>query len=204
MVKEAVIDLLSTSWPTLVIFLTIIIIFRIFYFINGSRKFIIHEDLLQLLFITYILLLFSLVTNSDVDSVSNTNLVPFREIIRYDIGTRSFYRQVIGNIVMFIPFGFFATYYTKIKKISSITIITLLVSLTIEIVQKYIGRCFDIDDIILNVVGGISGFLIYIGLNAISKKLPAFFRKDSFLSFLSIAVLVVIVLFLLGIIRLGW
>ena len=42
------------------------------------------------------------------------------------------------------------------------------------------------------------------GLNAISKKLPAFFRKDSFLSFLSIAVLVVIVLFLLGIIRLGW
>ena len=204
MVRDAILSLLKESWPTLVIFLIIIILFRIFYFINGSRKFILHEEIIQILFIIYILLLFNLVTSSDVDVRSTTNLIPFKEILRYDFGTYGFYRQVIGNIVMFIPFGFFATYYTKIKKISSITFITLLVSLTIEIVQKNIGRCFDIDDILLNVIGGILGFFIYVGLNAISKKLPSFMRSDGFLSFLSVLILIAFGLYLFGIIRFGW
>ncbi len=204
MVRDAILGLLKDSWPTLVIFLTIIVIFRIFYYFNGSRKFILHEEILLILFITYVLLLFSLVTSSEVDLSSRVNLIPFKEILRYKVGSYEFYRQVIGNIVMFIPFGFFATYYTKIKKISSITVITLLVSLTIEIVQKHIGRCFDIDDIILNVFGGILGFFIYVGFNAISKKLPSFMRSDGFLSFLSVLILLAFVLYLVGIIRFGW
>ena len=204
MVRDAIINLLKDSWPTLVIFLTIIVLFRIFYYINGSKKFILHEEIILLLFITYILLLFNLVTSSDVDVSGSTNLIPFKEILRYDFGSYGFYRQVIGNIVMFLPFGFFATYFTKIKKVSSITVITLLVSLTIEIVQKHIGRCFDIDDILLNVVGGILGFFIYVGLNAISKKLPSFMRSDGFLSFLSVLILCAFVLYLIGVIRFGW
>ena len=155
-----------------------------------------------LVFVTYILLLFELVTNRDV--YSGTNLVPFREILRYNIGSSNFYKQVLGNIVLFVPFGFFASYYTKINKIRSITLITFLVSLTIEIVQIYIGRSFDIDDIILNIVGGVLGFLIYVGLDAIGKKLPSFMTSDSFLSFLSILVLGLFVLYLLGIVNLGW
>lgn len=58
---------------------------------------------------------------------------------------------------------------------------SILVSLTIEVVQKYIGRSFDVDDIILNVVGGILGFLVYIGLDAIRKKLPSIFQKMVFI-----------------------
>lgn len=202
MIKSTFFEVLDTTWPTLVIFLTIIILLRVFTILNTSKKFILHEELLLLLFITYILFLFELVTSRDV-YMNGTNLVPFREMFRYPVGSENFNRQVIGNILLFMPFGFFATYYTKIKKISSISFMSLLVSLTIEVVQKYIGRSFDVDDIILNVVGGILGFLVYIGLDAIRKKLPSIFQKDGFYNFLSILLVIIICLYLFGIISFG-
>jgi len=202
MVRSAFFDLLDGAWPTLIIFLVIIIILRMFYIKNTDKKFILHEELMLLLSVTYILLLFELVTSRDVSLNNGYNLVPLREILRYNIGSENFYRQVIGNILIFIPFGFFATYYTKINKIRNITFMTFLVSLTIETVQKFIGRSFDIDDIILNVIGGIVGFLGYVALDAIKKKLPSVFRKDGFYNFLSILLVVVLVLYLLGIINL--
>ncbi len=201
MVKTTFFELLDTVWPTLTIFLVVIIILRYFYVRNNNKKFILHEELILLLSITYILLLFELVTSRDVN-MAGTNLIPFKEILRYPIGSLNFYRQVVGNIVLFIPFGFFATYYTKINKIRSITFITFLTSLTIEVVQKYIGRSFDVDDIILNVVGGICGFLIYVALDAIKKKLPKFLQKDGFYNLLSILLVIFVVLYLTGIIRL--
>ncbi len=201
MVKSAVFDLLEGAWPTLVIFLVIVIILRIFYLNNNGKKLILHQELMMLCFITYVLLLFELVTSRDI-SIGGTNLVPFREMFRYPIGSTNFYRQVVGNVILFMPFGYFATYYTKISKIRNVTLITFLVSLTIETVQRYIGRSFDIDDIILNVIGGIAGFLIYVALDAIRKKLPSFFQKDSFYNFLSILMIVFVILYLLGIIKL--
>lgn len=201
MVKSAVFDLLEGAWPTLVIFLVIVIILRIFYLNNNGKKLILHQEIMMLCFITYILLLFKLVTSRDI-SIGGTNLVPFREMFRYQIGSTNFYRQVVGNIILFMPFGFFATYYTNISKIRNISLITFLVSLTIETVQKFIGRSFDIDDIILNVIGGISGFLIYVALDAIRKKLPGFFQKDGFYNFLSILLIIFVILYLLGIIKL--
>lgn len=202
MIKSTFFEVLNTTWPTLVIFLTIIILLRVFTILNTSKKFILHEELLLLLFITYILFLFELVTSRDV-YMNGTNLIPFREMFRYPVGSENFNRQVIGNILLFMPFGFFATYYTKIKKISSISFMSILVSLTIEVVQKYIGRSFDVDDIILNVVGGILGFLVYIGLDAIRKKLPSIFQKDGFYNFLSILLVIIICLYLFGIISFG-
>lgn len=202
MIKSTFFEVLDTTWPTLVIFLTIIILLRVFTILNTSKKFILHEEVLLLLFITYILFLFELVTSRDV-YMNGTNLVPFREMFRYPVGSENFNRQVIGNILLFMPFGFFATYYTKIKKISSISFMSILVSLTIEVVQKYIGRSFDVDDIILNVVGGILGFLVYIGLDAIRKKLPSIFQKDGFYNFLSILLVIIICLYLFGIISFG-
>lgn len=202
MIKSTFFEVLDTTWPTLVIILTIIILLRVFTILNTSKKFILHEELLLLLFITYILFLFELVTSRDV-YMNGTNLIPFREMFRYPVGSENFNRQVVGNILLFMPFGFFATYYTKIKKISSISFMSILVSLTIEVVQKYIGRSFDVDDIILNVVGGILGFLVYIGLDAIRKKLPSIFQKDGFYNFLSILLVIIICLYLFGIISFG-
>ena len=80
-----------------------------------------------------------------------------REILRYNIGSKLFIQNVIGNILLFIPFGMFLNYYFKVRIISLI-IITILYSLSIELTQTLIDRVFDIDDIILNLVGSIIGY----------------------------------------------
>lgn len=202
MVKSTFFDIIDTAWPTLVIFLIVIIMLRIMYLKQNKKKFVFHEELILLLFVTYILLLFELVTIRDVE-FGGVNWMPFREILRYDFGTDLFYRQVIGNIILFIPFGYFATYYSKLTKIRHIFFMTFITSTTIEIVQRFIGRSFDVDDIILNVVGGTIGFLLFIGLDAIRKKLPKIFQNDLFYNILAIILLIIIALYLFGSVRIG-
>ena len=62
---------------------------------------------------------------------------------------------------MFLPFGFFTSYYLKVDKMNLPVLLTIIASVSIEIVQMAIGRVFDVDDIILNTCGGIIGCIIY-------------------------------------------
>jgi glycopeptide antibiotics resistance protein len=78
-------------------------------------------------------------------------------------------------------------------------LMTLLSSLSIEVVQHFIGRSFDIDDVILNVTGGIVGFIIYKSLIAIKNKLPKILNKEWFFNLLSILLVVFIVISLMKI-----
>ena len=199
--KSAITEVIKMSWPTLVIIISIVIIMRITLYFKGERqRIILHEEIFRLFFIAYLLILFQLVTSQDIQVFKGTNLIPFREILRYDPGTTSFYKQVIGNILMFIPLGYFMTSFCNIRDLGTITITSLLSSFVIEGVQHFIGRSFDVDDIILNVVGGILGFLLYISLNSIRTHLPKFLRKDWFLNIISIIVAVLIVLYIVKVI----
>ncbi len=193
-------NVINMTWPTLVIVLSIIIILRVTYiFKNDRRSMVLHEELFNLLFLAYLIVLFQLVTSQDLPG-GGTNLMPFREILRYDYGTRSFYKQVFGNILMFVPLGYYATSYCKIKNLGAITVISLLSSSIIETVQHFIGRTFDIDDIILNVVGGILGFLLYTALNAIKKHLPKALQKDWIYNILSILLIAIIIIYIIKIV----
>lgn len=187
-------------WPSLAVLLSIVIIMRITRLMKGEgEKWPIHMEIFNLFFIAYMLLLFRLVTSQDLTAIHSTNFMPFREILRYELGSDAFYKQVIGNIVLFIPFGYFVTSYCNIKKIWTIFIVSGLSSLVIEVVQHFIGRSFDVDDIILNIVGGIIGYLLYTALNAIRNHLPKPLRKDWFLNIISIAILVLVALYLIKI-----
>ncbi len=198
--ESAIRSVIKMSWPTLVIVLTIVVILRVTYIMTSDkRKFCLYEEIFEILFLAYLVLLFQLVTSQDLPG-GGTNLMPFREILRYDIGTKAFYKQVFGNILLFIPLGYFATSYCKIKGLGTITLVSLLSSLTIEVTQHYIGRTFDIDDIILNVVGGIVGFLIYTALNAIRNHMPKFLQRDWFYNLLSVLLLIALVLYVYKII----
>ena len=57
---------------------------------------------------------------------------------------------------------------------------SLLVSLTIEITQLIIGRVFDVDDILLNVCGGILGYVLFKIIDKIKDKLPSFLKNEIF------------------------
>ena len=46
----------------------------------------------------------------------------------------------------------------------------LVVSIIIELIQLKIGRAFDVDDIILNIVGGILGYYLYRIVDKIFRK----------------------------------
>ena len=198
--ESAIRSVIKMSWPTLVIVMTIVIILRVTYIMTSDkRKFCLYAEIFELLFLAYLVLLFQLVTSQDLPG-GGTNLMPFKEILRYEVGSKAFYKQVFGNILLFIPLGYFATSYCKIKGLGTITLVSLLSSLTIEVTQHYIGRTFDIDDIILNVVGGIVGFLLYTALNAIRNHMPKFLQRDWFFNLLSIIVLIVLGLYVYRII----
>ena len=161
---------LENTWPIVAITLVSIVSLRITYFIKTKHKFVLYEELLGLLFIIYLMMLFQIVTYQDVISYGN-NFVPFKELTRYRLGSNLFYKNVVGNILLFMPYGFFASYYLKLDKKRIAFLLVFIVSLSIECVQLVIGRCFDVDDILLNLVGGILGYFIYRLLELISEKM---------------------------------
>lgn len=187
-VKEVIKDMLPSMWPLLV-FVSIVAISLRIAFLKGSKRFVLHKELMALVFILYILCLYSVVTYQDIN-YGGINLIPFKEMFRYEIGSYKFIKNIIGNILLFIPYGFFSSYYLNNKKISTNVVLCLIASLSIEIIQYHIGRVFDIDDIILNVLGGFIGCLLYVALNAIKNKLPKFMRSDAFLNFLFILIII--------------
>ncbi len=193
-------EVIYMSWPTIVIVMSIVFLMRMIFMFKSDRKRKnpLHEEIFGAFFLAYLLILFQLVTSQDL-SGGGTNFMPFREILRYEIGTSLFYRQVLGNIFMFVPLGYFATSYCRIKDLGTITLFSLLSSTIIEVTQHFIGRSFDVDDIILNVVGGITGFLLYTGLTAIKKHLPKVLQRDWVYNILSILAVVVVALYLIKI-----
>lgn len=158
---SAIKEVLAGTWPMILLTITICLVMRIAYLIKNKEKLIISNEIMSLAFIVYILCLFQIVTNNDVSGVHGINITLFKELTRYQIGTRLFYRNIIGNIILFIPFGFFVSHYLRLERKSFIFFLTLFVSIVIELIQLKIGRAFDVDDIILNIVGGIIGYFIY-------------------------------------------
>lgn len=197
-VKNIIEDMIPNMWPMMAFISVVAITLRLFYLFRGSKKFILHKEVMSLVFIIYILCLYYILTYQDIGS-SGVNLVPFKEMFRYSFGSYKFMKNVVGNIVLFIPFGFFASYYLNNKKSLQALIMPFIVSGCAEAIQYHIGRVFDIDDIILNVVGGFLGFLLFICLTAIKERLPRFMRSDAFINFLVIVVVVLIILFSLNI-----
>ena len=193
MIKNVFMDVIPDIWPMLIIILVIICSLRISYLIIKHKKFQLHKELIALIFIVYILCLFHVVTFQD-NNYGVSNFIPFKEMFRYDIGSDKFIKNVLGNIMLFIPYGFMSSYFLNSKKFSVITILTIITTLTIETVQYYIGRVFDIDDVLLNLFGSIIGFLIFVGFDAIRSKIKIF-KNDTFLDILIILVLAVIIVY---------
>lgn len=193
MLKNIFLDVFSDTWPTILIAVVIAVSLRLAYLLKGHKKIILYKELLMLIFIIYALCLFHVVTYQDVNFGTN-NFIPFKEIFRYDLGTPKFIKNIIGNIIMFIPFGFFASYFLKSKNISIPLILTIILTTTIETVQYYIGRVFDIDDIILNIVGGILGYLFFITMDFLQNKIPGL-KNNHILNLLIIIIIVIIVIY---------
>ena len=105
---------------------------------------------------------------------------------------------------MFLPYGYFASYYLNNKKLWPTALLTIIVSFTIETVQLKIGRTFDVDDIILNTCGGIIGGFIYSLSESVSNKLPKVLKTEGFINFIVIITIILLIIYLFNINVLGW
>ena len=195
---------INDIWPMVVIFVVILSTIRITYLTIHKEKFVFYKEFMNLVFLIYILLLYQLLTNVETNTNSGYNLVPFTEISRYKFGSEMFFYNVFGNIILFIPFGYFVSGYIKASKVSHILAVSVISSLTIEVVQLQIGRSFDIDDILLNVTGAIGGFLLYIALCAIKKHLPKFLQRDLVYNIVCLLVAVLIIFYSMKFLGFRW
>lgn len=91
------------------------------------------------------------------------NIIPFRFITEtWAMEERKQITQAIANILMFLPLGFiFPLAFKKVRNFWKTTIGIMAFSFLIEFVQYFIGRSADIDDLILNTLGGILGYSIF-------------------------------------------
>ena len=96
------------------------------------------------------------------------NWVPFSDI--YRVVTRaptSAYEdltQLVGNIVLFVPFGWLLpALWAGMRSMRSVVAVGAAFSLLIELAQQFIpGRWTSIDDVVLNTVGAAIGALMFL------------------------------------------
>lgn len=95
------------------------------------------------------------------------NLVLFKEIRRFyqyreTLGIRVVIINLIGNVAAFVPFGFFLPLLMKrAQHLFAVLMSTFGFSLAIEVLQLvYKVGTFDVDDLFLNTLGGIIGYLL--------------------------------------------
>lgn len=97
----------------------------------------------------------------------SSNFVPFQTISIYfnalfdgSMNIDIPIKNLFGNLLMFLPMGIYLPYFLrKLNKLGTFTISIIILLLSIEVIQLVtrLGS-FDIDDLILNMVGALIGF----------------------------------------------
>ena len=115
--------------------------------------------------------------------IHEINLIPFRVIANtyreaFVNGVRSYFTiNFLGNIMMFMPFGFFVPLLWN-RSNRKVVLSGCLTSVFIEICQLFLYRSTDIDDVILNTTGVILGLLAFHLLRRITKDRILKLRKN--------------------------
>ncbi|MFC7782918.1 VanZ family protein [Rossellomorea sp. GCM10028870] len=103
--------------------------------------------------------------NYDGDYWNNHNFIPFKTIIFYlflaDINFNIRVENLVGNIIGFAPFAFILPLVSKrFRLFKKVIIATFCLSLTFELIQfVFKFGSFDVDDLILNTICGILGYI---------------------------------------------
>lgn len=105
------------------------------------------------------------------------NLQPLKEIIRFikyykTIGITSTLLNLAGNVIGFLPFGFFLPMlFRRVRRWYIVLLFSMEFSIMIELIQliKKVGSC-DVDDVILNTLGGLLGYVCYWIVQYVRRK----------------------------------
>ncbi|HSE09807.1 MAG TPA: VanZ family protein [Nocardioidaceae bacterium] len=73
--------------------------------------------------------------------------------------------NLLGNVVMFAPVGFLASIGTRLR-FRGVVGACLVLSAAVEVLQLMLGRSLDVDDVLLNTLGGAAGAALGLALLA--------------------------------------
>jgi len=128
--------------------------------------------LLLLAYLAVLALLVFLPFGRGMDLGDRLNTVPFATIERaFELGTRSLsFRLMLGNIAAFVPLGLLLPLAFRLRwPVITVGLAALALSIGIEAGQLaisnwlgYAYRSTDIDDVILNVLGGLIGATAFV------------------------------------------
>lgn len=99
------------------------------------------------------------------------NLQPFAYLFDYALLSEAM-RNLIGNILMFVPVGIvFPIVYRSLDTHSKAIGAGICFSLAIELLQlPFSDRVSDIDDLILNTLGYTIGYIIFLGITNFARR----------------------------------
>ncbi|MGN0290339.1 MAG: VanZ family protein [Lachnospiraceae bacterium] len=130
-----------------------------------------------LLLLSYFLFFAEIMGRTNLTGSYHYNLIPFLEIRRFivyrkKLGMLAVLVNLLGNVAAFLPFGFFLpTLSEKNRSFFYVTLMSFEFSLLIECIQLFskVGS-FDVDDMILNTLGGSIGFLCFLAVRKLIEK----------------------------------
>ena len=110
------------------------------------------------------------------DPLFNVNLRPFRMVTLYwntfQNGDYFFTLiNLVGNLCVFVPIGFFPALLFRQGTWLRSFCIGFGVSFLVECGQYFLGRTSDVDDIILNTLGALTGYWLYLLIKKLFPKL---------------------------------
>lgn len=104
------------------------------------------------------------------------NIILFKEIRRFweyreELGIFAVFTNLVGNILIFLPFGFFTSLASSIRRIWRSIYLSMGLSLCVETFQfiTKVGS-FDVDDVVLNTIGGLLGGIVFFVFNNIRRR----------------------------------
>lgn len=136
-------------------------------------------------FIIYFLLFSDWYGRTGVMEEYHYNLVLFKEIKRFwfyreQLGMYATFTNLFGNVLIFVPFGFFMPMASRYRSFFATLFYSFGLSLGVETFQLVtkVGS-FDVDDLFLNTVGGVAGYILFNICAAVRRRHVTGYTKKS-------------------------
>ena len=174
---RAIIGYIINMIPYMIIAIPIYLISRFIYLKIKNKKLNWYHEIVLFLFVIFIVGLASQTIIPKFESgvggfkiikngIHETNLIPFKVLVEtynevfINGYINYFIINFLGNIILFMPFGFIIPLLWNVSN-KKVIIIGFCSSLFIEICQLFLTRGTDVDDLILNTLGILLGLLLY-------------------------------------------
>lgn len=134
-------------------------------------------------FLLYFLIFSDWYGRTGVSGEYRYNLVLFKEIKRFiqyrdELGAFAVFTNLFGNILIFVPYGFFISMASRSRGFFMTLFYSFGLSLCVETFQilTRVGS-FDVDDLLLNTLGGVLGYILFLICNVIRRRHYGYRKK---------------------------